>query len=55
MALGVENTSISATNLFDSPSSIQSWQEESLGKGAVLRGFAALDETVLLAAMQDGD
>jgi alkylated DNA repair protein (DNA oxidative demethylase) len=39
-------------NLFDSPSGAESWQER-LGPGAVmLRGFAASDETTLLAALR---
>jgi len=40
-------------DLFDGPSVVESWQER-LGPCAfVLRGFAASDETALLAAMQD--
>jgi alkylated DNA repair protein (DNA oxidative demethylase) len=40
-------------DLFDGPSVVESWQEQ-LGPSAVmLRGFAASDDTTLLAALQD--
>jgi DNA oxidative demethylase len=40
-------------DLFDSPSVVESWQERLGPCAVVLRGFAASDETALLAALQD--
>jgi DNA oxidative demethylase len=39
-------------DLFDSPSIVESWQERLGPCAVVLRGFAASDETTLLAALQ---
>lgn len=40
-------------DLFGSPSVVESWQERLGPCAVVLRGFAASDETALLAALQD--
>ncbi len=39
-------------DLFDGPSVVESWQERLGPCSVVLRGFAASDDTTLLAALQ---